>query len=80
MNDYHSHDCEFCPGMVEAFCTHNEPLKVSGTLVLIEGFSIGKCNRCGHRYFPAEVIKRAEQVTQDAAKASHSETVLIVAA
>lgn len=80
MTDYPAHDCDFCPGTVEAFYTHHEPLKVSGTLVLIEGFTIGKCNRCGHRYFPAEVLKRAEQVAQDTAKASHSETVPIVAA
>ena len=80
MTDYSAHDCDFCPGTVEAFYTHHEPLKVSGTLVLIEGFTIGKCNRCGHRYFPAEVLKRAEQVAQDTAKASHSETVPIVAA
>ena len=80
MTDYPAHDCDFCPGTVEALCAHNEPFKVSGTLVLIEGFTIGKCNRCGHRYFPAEVLKRAEQVAQDTAKASHSETVPIVAA
>ncbi len=80
MIDYASHDCDFCPGTVEALCAHKEPLKVSGTLVLIEGFTIGKCNRCGHRYFPAEVLKRAEQAAQDVAKASHSETVPVVAA
>ena len=80
MTEYPAHDCDFCPGTVEAFCAHNEPLKVSGTLVLIEGFTIGKCNHCGHRYFPAEILKRAEQAAQDAGSASHSETVPVVAA
>ena len=80
MTDYPAHDCDFCPGTVEALCAHNEPLKVSGTLVLIEGFTIGKCNRCGHRYFPSEVLKRAEKAAQDADNASHSETVPVVAA
>jgi YgiT-type zinc finger domain-containing protein len=64
MSDYKPHRCDFCIGTVEPIVAKSEPIQVRGAVVLLEGMVIGKCNRCGHRYFPAAVLKRAEQVAQ----------------
>jgi len=62
MTEYKPHRCDFCSGTVQPIVAKSEPLMVQGGLVLLEGVTIGKCDRCGHRYFPASVLKRAEQV------------------
>ncbi len=80
MNETWACQCDFCSGTVGPFLTHNEPLKVSGMVVLREGFTIGKCGRCGHRYFPVEVLKRAEDAVRNVDDATRSETVPVVAA
>jgi YgiT-type zinc finger domain-containing protein len=65
MSDYMPHACDFCPGTVRSFIARHEPIRVRGTVVLLEGVTIGKCDRCGHRYFPADVVKRADAVAQN---------------
>ena len=57
---YQPHECDFCPGKVETIVAEREPIRVCGKMVLIDGATIGKCNRCGHQYFPAALVKPAE--------------------
>ena len=49
-------------------------------LVLLDGLVIGKCDRCGHRYYPAAVVKMAERAAKDPGQAARIETVPVVAA
>lgn len=64
IDEYPTHSCDFCTGTVRPIVAHHEPIRVRGTVVLLEGFVIGKCDRCGHRYFPAHVVKRADAAAQ----------------
>ena len=80
MTEYQPHHCDFCPGTVEALVAHFEPIRVCERLVLLDGIVIGKCNRCGHRYFPADVVKRAEQAAQHPDQATRRESIPVVAA
>lgn len=80
MNEYKDHRCDFCSGTVRALVAKSEPMRVLDTLVLLEGVVIGKCDRCGHRYYPAAVVRRAEQVVQDPERATRVESVPVVAA
>lgn len=64
MSEYTPHRCDFCLGTVGPITAHHEPIRVRGTVVLLEGFIIGKCDTCGHRYFPATVVKLADAAAQ----------------
>lgn len=80
MNEYKAHRCDFCSGTVQPEVAKSEPIRACNRLVLLDGLVIGKCDHCGHRYFPAAVVKRAEQAAQDLRQATRVETVPVVAA
>lgn len=79
-DDYKPHRCDFCPGTVQPVLAKSEAIHVLGGLVLLEGVTIGKCDRCGHQYFPAAVLKRAEQVAQHPEQAARVVSVPVVPA
>lgn len=79
MSDYQPHRCDYCTGTVQPFAAQSEPLRVGGTLVLLDGVTIGRCDRCGHRYFSAETLKLAEDVASHPEKASRTVTVPVAA-
>ena len=80
MTAYQPHRCDFCPGTVESLVASFEPIRVCERLVLLDGVVIGRCDRCGHRYFPADVVKRAEQAAQHPEQAARCEPIPVVAA
>ncbi|MCH8822287.1 MAG: hypothetical protein IH984_02150 [Planctomycetes bacterium] len=80
MSNYEPHECDFCTGTVNPLRADSEPIKVCGRMVLIDGPTIGKCNRCGHRYFPADIIKKAEKAALNPDQAQRTEIVPVVAA
>ena len=80
MSKYKAHRCDYCSGTVQPLVAKSEPIRVCDRLVLLEGIEIGKCYRCGHRYYPAAVVKRAEKVAQDPQHAARVESVPVVAA
>ena len=77
---YEPHRCDFCNGTVRPEVARSEPIRACGKLVLLDGLVIGKCDRCGHRYYPAAVVKRAEQAAKDPGQAARIESVPVVAA
>lgn len=80
MSDYHPHQCDFCTGTVKPVVAHGEPVRLARRLVLIEGHTIGKCDRCGHRYFPAAVLRLAEQIATHPDQAGRMESVPVAVA
>ncbi len=80
MSKYQPHRCDFCTGTVQPIVARDEPIKVCGRMVLIDGATIGRCDRCGHRYFPAEVVKRAERAAENPQEATQVRTIPVVAA
>lgn len=80
MNSYQAHQCDFCPGTVQPVAARNEALRVRDKLVLVENVTIGKCDRCGHRYWPAEILKRAERTGEHPEEATRMASIPVVAA
>lgn len=80
MSKYQPHRCDFCTGTVQPIVAKTEPIHVRGGLVLLDGVVIGKCDRCGHCYFPAEIVKRAERAAENPQEASQVRTFPVVAA
>ena len=77
MNTYEPHRCDFCSGTVRAVQTRAEPIRVSGRVVLLDGLTIGRCDHCGHRYYPADVVRAAERLAQHPEEASKTVSVPI---
>ena len=80
MADYSEHRCDFCSGTVRAMVARHEPMRVCGKVVLLDGHVIGKCDRCGHLYYPADVVKLAEHVAKHPEEASRHESIPVAAA
>ena len=74
------HECDFCPGTVYPVVVTHEPLRVADVVVILDGIEIGRCDRCGHRYFPSDILKRATAAARDPDLASRTETVPVIAA
>jgi len=70
MNDYTPHPCDFCEGTVHGMTAQSEPVRVAGKVVILDGPTIGKCDRCGHRYFPIKVLRLAEDLAAHPEKAT----------
>jgi YgiT-type zinc finger domain-containing protein len=75
---YPTHRCDFCSGTVRPTIASSEPIQVRDGIVLIDGVEIGKCDRCGHTYFPAAVVKAAERVAASPDTASRIAQIPVV--
>ncbi len=80
MTAYQTHRCDFCNGTVQPLVARYEPIRACGKVVLLDGHVFGKCDRCGHRYFPADVIKLAEHVARHPEEAAKHESIPVAAA
>ena len=80
MVEYKEHQCDFCNGTVHPITTTDEPIRACGKVVLLDGPVIGKCERCGHRYYPADVVKLAERVATHPEEAARHASIPVAAA
>ena len=80
MAEYDEHRCDFCSGTVSAMVARHEPMRVDDKVVLLDGQIIGKCDRCGHRYYPAAVVKVAQRVAAHPEEAARHESIPVAAA
>lgn len=80
MAEYEEHQCDFCNGTVHPMVASYEPMRACGRVVLLDGPVIGTCDRCGHRYYPAEVVKLAERVAMHPEEAARHESIPVAAA
>lgn len=80
MTQIQPHECDFCSGTVRPTVANSESIRVRNSVVLVEGAMFGKCDRCGHRYWPAEVLKRAECAAEHPEQASRIISIPVIAA
>ena len=80
MSIHQLHECDFCSGTIQPTASQHQPLRVRDKLVLVENVTIGKCDHCGHRYWPAEILKKAERAAEHPEEASRMASIPVVAA
>ncbi len=61
-------DCIYCGGQVKERLERID-YRYHGQLFIIERVPTGVCCQCGEKFFTAEVAKRLEQVSSEAAQA-----------
>lgn len=54
--------CEYCDGIVREKRVEREVFKHKAGFVILEDVAIGVCDKCGSRYYSAEVLRRVQAV------------------
>lgn len=53
--------CEYCDGIIEVLSLGQESFKSKGGSVILENAPVGVCNKCGHRYLSAALLRRIDE-------------------
>ena len=54
--------CEYCDGTVREKVVEREAFKHKEGFVILEDVVIGVCDKCGNRYYSADILKRVEAI------------------
>ncbi|MDZ7361863.1 MAG: YgiT-type zinc finger protein [candidate division KSB1 bacterium] len=54
--------CEYCNGIVRENILEREVFRHRSGLVILEHVPVGVCDKCGERYYSAEVLHRVHNI------------------
>lgn len=72
--------CEYCKGTVRAKRMDREAFRHKRGFVILEGPTIGVCDRCGSRYYSAETLLRVDEIAKGIRRARRTESVPVASA
>jgi len=72
MYDY---QCEYCEGTVRAEQVERESFKHKLGFIILEDVAIGVCDRCGNRYYSADVLRAVDDVASGKRAPDRTESV-----
>ena len=52
----YGYKCQYCPGTVRAKSVAMEGFKHKKGFIILEDVTIGVCDRCGNRYYSADIV------------------------
>jgi YgiT-type zinc finger domain-containing protein len=58
----YGHRCGYCEGTVKSRVVERESFKHKNGFVILEGVAIGVCDRCGNRYYSAEILHAVDEI------------------
>jgi YgiT-type zinc finger domain-containing protein len=67
--------CEYCDGIVRKRRVEREAFKHKLGFVILEGLDIGVCDRCGNRYYSADVLRRVQAIATGKVRPERTEPV-----
>jgi YgiT-type zinc finger domain-containing protein len=70
--------CEYCEGTVLEKRVEQEAFKHKTGFVILEDLLIGVCDKCGNRYYSAEILRRVEAVATGKIPPERTEQVPVV--
>jgi len=59
-----AYTCEYCEGRVRRQIV-DEDFRYRGELILIQEVPVGVCDRCGSKYYPAQVLKKMQEIARN---------------
>lgn len=71
----YNYQCEYCEGMVKAKPVERESFKRKLGFIILEDVTIGVCDRCGNRYYSADVLRAVDEVASGKRAPDRTETV-----
>ena len=79
MSDY-GYQCEWCDGKVREKVLAREVFRHSRGFVILENAPIGVCDKCGHKYYGAKLLRRVEEIALNRQKADRVEAIPVAQA
>jgi YgiT-type zinc finger domain-containing protein len=69
--------CEYCDGIVRPKRVAREAFKHRDGFVIMKDITIGVCDKCGNRYYSADILRRVEVIASGQVPADAEERVLV---
>lgn len=73
----YNYPCEYCDGTVRPKCVAQEAFKHRDGFVIMKDITIGACDKCGNRYYSADILRRVEAIASGQVPADAEERVLV---
>jgi YgiT-type zinc finger domain-containing protein len=74
----YGYQCEYCDGIVRERVVEREAFKHKTGFVILENVPIGICDRCGNRYYAANLLRLVEEIASGRKAPKRTETVPVV--
>ena len=58
----YGYQCEYCVGTVRPRKVEREAFKHKNGFIILEDVMIGVCDRCGNRYFSADILHAVHEI------------------
>jgi len=71
----YGYKCEYCQGTVRERVVAQEAFKHKTGFVILEAVPIGICDKCGNRYYTADILHKVEEVATGKSCPDRSELV-----
>jgi len=71
----YGYQCEWCRGTVREKTQTREILRHARGFVMLEDVPIGVCDKCGRKYYSAQVLRRVEEIALNRAKPDRTESI-----
>jgi YgiT-type zinc finger domain-containing protein len=71
----YGYQCEWCSGTVREKKQAREILRHARGFVMLEDVPVGVCDKCGRKYYSAQVLRRVEEIALNRAKADRTESI-----
>ncbi len=73
----YGYSCNFCEGTVRTKRVESEAFKHREGFVILKNVTIGVCDKCGNRYYSADLVRRVEAIATRQHPADAEERVLV---
>lgn len=58
----YEYGCEYCKGRVKPRAVKRESFKSKNGFIILEDVTIGVCDRCGNRYYDADILQAVHEI------------------
>lgn len=73
----YNYPCEYCDGTVRPKRVNREAFKHRDGFVIMKDITIGVCDKCGNRYYSADILRRVEAIASGQVPPDSEERVLV---
>lgn len=74
----YGYQCEYCDGTVQPKLVESEAFKHKQGFVILENVVIGVCDRCGNRYYEAEILHTVHAIATGKQQAEKTVSIPVV--
>ena len=71
----YGYGCEYCDGTVRPRLVERESFKHKDGFIILEDIVVGVCDRCGNRYYSADILHAVHEIATGQRKSERTEAV-----